>query len=125
MISRASALTWLVLVASAASRAPAIAASDGPGVPAYIHRYAPVHVASPAAGTAGSAGGPLTMSFTTLGRQFDVELEPSDLFTADARVQLVGANGVHQQVPVARGNFFPRRHRRRGIVVRLGSKATS
>jgi hypothetical protein len=61
------------------------------------------------------------MSFTTLGRQFDVELEPSDLFTADARVQLVGANGVVQQVPVSRGNFF------RGVVtgedgswVRLG-----
>src|SRR4029079_3846841 len=100
---------------------PRIASGGGPGVPAYIHHYSPVHVASPAAGTAGTAGGPLAMSFTTLGRQFDVELEPSDLFTADARVQLIGANGVVQQVPVARGNFF------RGVVtgedgswVRLG-----
>jgi hypothetical protein len=120
-LSRAFGVACLVLVATVASRGAAAAASTPAGVPAFIHHYEPVHVASPAAGTAGSAGGPLTMSFTTLGEQFDLELEPSDLFTADARVQLVGANGVARQVPVARGSFF------RGVVsgddgswVRLG-----
>ena len=122
-ISRAFAVTCLVLVASVASRAPAVAASAGPGVPAYIHHYAPVHVASPAAGTAGTAGGPLAMSFTTLGRQFDVELEPSDLFTADARVQLVGANGVVRAGARRARQLLPRRrHRRRRIVGAAGDR---
>ncbi|HSP96713.1 MAG TPA: M12 family metallo-peptidase [Candidatus Dormibacteraeota bacterium] len=100
---RSTALAlFAALVASSAF------AAGGPGVPAAIRHYEPVVLAAPDAGTAAGpkAGGPLALSFRTLGRQFDLDLEPSDLFAQGARIRWVGDSGTFEEPAAAVGSFF-------------------
>src|SRR5512143_1093174 len=66
-----TALRSTVLALFAMLVASSAVAAGGPGVPAAIHHYESVVLAAPDAATAGEpkAGGPLSLSFRTLGRQ--------------------------------------------------------
>ncbi len=103
-ILRSTAALLVLVAAGPLGRA---FAADAPGVPAFIHHFDTVHVASPAAGTSGAnSGGPLTVSFATLGRTFDLALEPSDVFSQGARVHWIGAGGDVQQPADMVGSFY-------------------
>jgi hypothetical protein len=88
--------------------APLSSSADAAGVPASIRHYEPV-VLGAAAGAAAAApksDGPLALSFRTLGRRFDVELEPSDIFADGARVRWIDEAGTVEEPPAASGSFF-------------------
>jgi hypothetical protein len=78
---------------------------SGNGVPVSIRHVESV-VTSRAPRAAGRAGaGKLQVAFDTLGRHFDLNLEPNDLFTPDSRVLWVGDGAAIEQAP---SNIFYR-----------------
>ncbi|MFN8642853.1 MAG: zinc-dependent metalloprotease family protein [Candidatus Binatia bacterium] len=101
-VSRSVAVVLLALLAS-----PLVASAAGaPGVPTAIHHYEPVVMSAPAAGTAAlRKGASLSLSFSTLGRQFDLELEPSDLFVEGAQVHWVDDHGTVDEPAASTGTF--------------------
>ena len=107
---RSSVIVFLAALALAAAASPRFAAAedDGPGVPPGIHHYEPVTMASAPSGKAAArrAVGPTTLSFTTLGRQFDLTLEPANLFASGARVIWVDDAGRVEEPADSTGRFF-------------------
>jgi hypothetical protein len=97
MTSFARIATQVALTVSLAAGAAFARPSEDPadGVPANIHYWEPVAMMSAAAGsTAGGDGsGLVEMAFSTLGRTFEVKLEPSDVYAHGATVVWVDATG--------------------------------
>ena len=102
----ARSLALTVLVALFVSSAVA-ASEKPPGVPKAIRHYESVAIAAPAAGTSAfKTGGATSISFATLGRQFDLELEPNDVFASNAVVHWVDDAGTVDEPPALEGSFY-------------------
>ncbi|MGE0519941.1 MAG: M12 family metallo-peptidase [Candidatus Binatia bacterium] len=82
-------------------------AQAAPGVPESVLYYEPVAMAS-GAGTAARAdkGGAATMAFSTLGREFELELEPSDVYAQGATVVWLDDAGRVVEAGEVAGQFY-------------------
>jgi hypothetical protein len=111
-VFRSSILPLLAVAALAtASAAPSAAqGTDGPrGVPPSIHHWEPVEMAAAPVGKGAArrqAAGSTTLSFSTLGRQFDLALEPTEVFADGGRVIWVDDAGSVEEPPASTGRFF-------------------
>src|SRR5262245_9542358 len=101
-----TALTILVGATTASARAPQHPTGDMPAGILYYETVA--MMSSTAAASAAASGGaaqPLQLSFHTLGRQFDLALEPNSPFAPGATVRWVDDHGVVEE-PISAGPYF-------------------
>jgi hypothetical protein len=89
----------------AALGASAVAGAQSP--PPAVHHFEPVQLVGAGAAAAAGAkpGGPMALSFQTLGRRFDLELEPSDIFAPGARIRWVDDSGTVEEPVSGAGTF--------------------
>src|SRR5215468_6312745 len=109
MRNRTLAMTALMIVVgatTAAARAPQQPTGDLPDGILYLEPVAMMSSVG-AATEAANGGGSQTvqLSFHTLGRQFDLALEPSSPFAPGATVRWVSDTGVVEE-PVRSGPYF-------------------
>lgn len=93
----------LPFLAAAPRPRPAAATDDAPGVPSSIHHYEMVQMEAPGVARAAEQA---VLSLSTLGRQFDVQLEPADLFASGARVVWDDGDTRFEEPPAGVGQFF-------------------
>ncbi|MGH7787890.1 MAG: zinc-dependent metalloprotease family protein [Candidatus Binatia bacterium] len=101
-------LTLLTVLAWASAAAARPSQPEGSGVPDSVHYYESVAMMSSGNGQtngAPPADGATQLSFYTLGRQFDLMLEPSDIFAQGATVTWVDDGGKVEE-PADSGEFF-------------------
>ena len=104
---QATAMAALALLVGA-TNAHARQSNPGEGVPDTIHYYETVAMMSSAAeasNQAQSGAGTVELSFETLGRHFDLKLEPHSLFAPGATVRWVDDTGSVVE-PAGGGQFF-------------------
>ncbi len=96
-------LTGLVAVSTALTAQATEAKRPGEGVPGGLLYFEPVARLGLDVGgdKNANAAGParVALSFSTLGRQFDVELEPSQLYAPGAKIVWVDDQGVVEEEP--------------------------
>ena len=82
------------------------ATTQAPGVPPGVHHYEKVVMAAGAGSGGAARRGPTALSFSTLGRDFDLVLEAAPLFTDGARVIWVDDGGRVEEPVAAVGQFY-------------------